>query len=71
MRNTERLVTRLGRQRIPTDVVDVQLAGWGMARLVRTILGDEVAAIFNQRNAGLPHAQQFELKQILQFSLRR
>jgi hypothetical protein len=61
------LVKALGRERIPPEVKEQELAGWGTSRIFRRILMAEILATISERNGGLPNGHKMQYGPLFDF----
>lgn len=60
------LVKRLA-EKVPIDVKNKDLVGWGTARVYRRIIDNEIHKTLYERNAALGHEEQVRYKQLFNF----
>jgi len=63
----EQLRKRVGPDKIPIDVVSKTLKGWGLARVCRRILVNEIDETLKDRNIGEADADKMTFRQIFNF----
>jgi hypothetical protein len=64
------LRTTLGRDRVPPEVSEKDLAEWGTARVSRRILASEILETLSERNGGLAEDDKLQYKQLFYFCYR-
>jgi hypothetical protein len=65
--NATELAERLNPDRIPTNLTDEQLLGWGTARVFREVLSNELEVVLSERNGSLRAGQKLLARQIFNF----
>jgi len=63
----KKLVNQVGRKKVPLDTKALDLAKWGMARVVRDIIHREIVSVIADRNSPQPLASRVEYFQTLNF----
>lgn len=66
-RHRDELSHRVGPTRIPIEVTDKDLAGWGQARVARRIITDHLDTTLRSRNGGLRPGSRMVANQVLNF----
>lgn len=61
------LKERVGEQKVPRDLSDAKLGGWGTADASRRIISNEIEATLNSRNGVRGPGNKFEYKQLFNF----
>ncbi len=63
----ECLKSRVGKENVPIDIKDEDLAGWGTARVYRKIINNTISQILNDKNGGRPKESKIKYKQLFNF----
>ena len=63
----DRLLERVGEEKVPSDVKGKDLAAWGLAKVVRSIILNEIADVLAQRNEPLHEEQRLTCSQLFNF----
>lgn len=63
----ESLKKRIGPDRVPPNLLNRDLAGWGTARVFRTIISNQIEEALNHRNGILPSAAKLNYEQLFNF----
>lgn len=66
----EKMQNSLGKERVPPDVREADLYGWGTARVFRRILASEILETLSERNGRLAGESTIEYKPLFYFCYR-